>query len=442
MASLSDLLPASARRDGAGRLVIGGCSVVDLSEEYGTPLYLYDQATLDTALAEYRTALTTYWPGTAEIAYAAKAWLSLAMAQWAARRELGLDVVSHGEMEIARRAGFPPERMHAHGNNKPALFLDQAIAAGVGRIVVDGEADLEATIEAARRQGRRQAIWLRLNLGVAAGTHRHVETGGATTKFGLSFADGSAHRAARRALGSPDVELLGLHMHIGSQIADPAPLVAAIERVLDFAAVLTSEQDWQWRELSPGGGWAVPYVPGGPRLAPEHALAALSRTIADRCRQTGLRLPHLVLEPGRELVARAGVALYRVGMVKRAGTVNYAFVDGGLGDNPRPTLYEARYTAVLANREAPPSSIYTLAGPYCESGDVLIRELYLPELYPGDLLAVPVSGAYQLSMASTYNGIPRPAVLWLNESGSWFVQRRESIDDLLARDRPLDPSIL
>ncbi|MCZ7574793.1 MAG: diaminopimelate decarboxylase [Ardenticatenaceae bacterium] len=432
---LSDLLPITAVRDATGRLTITGCDLATLAAEYGTPLYLYDQATLDAAMAEYRAALAAHWPGSAEVAYAAKAWLSVAVAQWAAARDLGMDVVSLGEMEIARRAGFPPARMHVHGNNKPRAFVEAAIAGGAGRIVVDHEADLEQTILAARTAGRRQSIWLRLNPGVSADTHRHVETGGLSSKFGFSLADGSAHRAARRALAAPEIELLGLHTHIGSQIADPVPLVAASERLLEFAVQLQAESGWRCRELSPGGGWAVPYTVGAPRLAPATAIAALGEAIQAGCGRRGLPLPHLVLEPGRELVARAGVALYRVGAIKRAGPVRYAFIDGGLADNPRPALYQAHYTAVLANRAAPATTTYALAGPFCESGDVLIHAVALPALEPGDLVAVPVSGAYQLSMASNYNGAPRPAVLWLQAGRVTLVQSRESVEELLARER-------
>lgn len=435
---LSDLLPITAVRDATGRLTIAGCDLAALAAEDGTPLYLYDQATLDAAVAEYRAALAAHWPGSAEVAYAAKAWLSVAVAQWAAARDLGMDVVSLGEMEIARRAGFPPARMHVHGNNKPRAFVDAAVVAGVGRIVVDGEADLEQTIQAARMAGRRQAIWLRLNPAVAGDTHRHMETGSLASKFGLSLADGSAYRAALRALAAPEVELVGLHTHIGSQIADPAPLVAATERLLEFAGALQSETAWRLRELSPGGGWAVPYTTGAPRLAPAAAIAALGEAIQAGCARRGLPLPHLVLEPGRELVARAGVALYRVGAIKQAGPVRYAFIDGGLADNPRPALYEARYTALLASRAAPATTTYALAGPFCESGDVLIRAVELPALEPGDLVAVPVSGAYQLSMASNYNAALRPAVLWLHLGRATLIQRRETVEDLLGRDRGLE----
>jgi diaminopimelate decarboxylase len=421
----------------AGHLHVGGCDLVALAETHGTPLYLYDQATLDHAVSAYRDALAEQWPGEAEIAYAAKAWFNLAAGEWAAASGLGLDVVSLGEWEIARRAGFPLERVHLHGNNKPRALLHAAIVGGVGSVVVDHEAELATVEEVAAAAGRRQAVWLRLNPAVAADTHHHIETGSARSKFGLSLGDGTALRVARAALASPHIELVGLHAHIGSQIADTAPLVAAIRTLLAFAAELHSATGWAPRDLSPGGGWAVPYMSGDPHLAPAEAIAAISRALLEGCQQYSLPLPRLVLEPGRELVARAGVALYRVGALKEAADVHYAFIDGGLADNPRPALYDAHYTALLGNRDAPPATTYTLAGPFCESGDILIHETPLPMLQPGDLLAVPASGAYQLSMANNYNAAPRPAVLWLQEGQATLIQRRETLDDLLSRDLPV-----
>lgn len=437
MNPLSPIFPVTARRDAAGHLHVGGCDLVALAETHGTPLYIYDQATLDSAASAYRDALAAHWRGEAEIAYAAKAWFNLAAGQWAASSGLGLDVVSLGEWEIARRAGFPPERVHLHGNNKPRDLLHAAIVGGVGSVVVDHEAELATIEEVAAAAGRRQPIWLRLNPAVAADTHHHIETGSARSKFGLSLGDGAAMRVARVALGSPHVELVGIHAHIGSQIADTAPLVAAVHTLLGFTTELHTETGWAPRDLSPGGGWAVPYMPGDPHLTPAEAIAAISRALLDGCQQHGFPLPRLVLEPGRELVARAGIALYRVGALKQATDVHYAFIDGGLADNPRPALYDARYTALLADRDAPPDATYTLAGPFCESGDILSREAHLPALQPGDLLAVPASGAYQLSMASNYNAAPRPAVLWLYEGQVALIQRRETLDDLLARDLPV-----
>ncbi len=431
------LLPLSAERAAAGGLAVGGVALTDLAAQFGTPLYLYDAATLDAAAAAYRGALAAAYPGDWEVAYAAKAWLCTATARWAAVQGLGLDVVSAGELAIALRGGFPAEHIHFHGNNKRPAELRAALAAGVGRIVVDHSAELTTVAALARAQGMRQAIWLRVNPNVDVDTHGHTRTGHAESKFGLALADGSAAAAAEHALRLEGVELRGLHCHIGSQVRDATPLVVAVHRLLDLAAALYQATGWQMTELSPGGGWAVPYTPKQAEGLPaiDEYVATVAAAVVDGCRQRGLALPRLVLEPGRSMVARAGVALYTVGAVKQAGSVTYAFIDGGLADNPRPALYGARYTALLANRASPdsPQRVH-IAGPYCETGDVLIHDSDLPPLQPGDLLAVPTSGAYQLSMASNYNAALRPAVVWVENGQAHLIQRRETVDDLLVRD--------
>ncbi|MCS6844270.1 MAG: diaminopimelate decarboxylase [Caldilineales bacterium] len=431
------ILPLTARRTADGGLAIGGCDLEDLAGRFGTPLYVYDRATLDAAAAAYADALRRAYPGSWEVAYAAKAWLCPAVAAWAAARGLGMDVVSAGEIALARRGGFPPSRMHLHGNHKSPFDLLAALDAGVGRIVVDHREELRLVDRLARGRGLRQPIWLRVNPDVNVDTHGHVRTGHAASKFGLGLADGSAEAAAAEALQRSGVALVGLHCHIGSQLRDPAPLLAAVERLLDLAGRLRQATGWEPAELSPGGGWAVPYTPdqavGMPSV--DEYLGAVAQAVVEGCRRRGLALPRLIVEPGRSLVARAGVAVYTVGAVKRSGDVTYAFVDGGLADNPRPALYAATYTALLANRSGEgPLQTVRVAGPYCETGDVLIQAVDLPPLRPGDLLAVPVSGAYQLSMASNYNASLRPAVVWVEEGQPQLVQRRETLADLWARD--------
>lgn len=430
-----ELLPISAARAAGGGLTLAGCSLVDLAGRYGTPLYLYDAATLDAAVAAYRSALAASYAGDWQVAYAAKAWLCTATARWAAAAGLGLDVVSAGELAIALHGGFPAQRIHFHGNNKRPAELAAALAAGVGRIVVDHGGELDLLNAQALERGLRQPIWLRINPDVDTDTHDYTRTGHAASKFGL--ADSAAEAVARLALALPGVELVGLHCHVGSQLRDAAPLVRAVQRLLDLAARLRDASGWRLAELSPGGGWAVPYiVDQAADLSPvgEYVSQVTAAVIAG-CRQRDLPLPRLVLEPGRSLVARAGLALYTVGAVKQAGDVTYAFVDGGLADNPRPALYGARYTALLASRlgDESPQRVH-VAGPYCETGDVLIYDIDLPPLRPGDLLAVPASGAYQLSMASNYNAALRPAVLWVENDQAQLVQRRETAADLLARD--------
>lgn len=429
--------PLTATRDGAGRLCLAGHALSDLAAAHGTPLYLYDQATLDGMAAAYQQALAAAYPAASEAAYAAKAWLSTAMARWAAARGLGLDVVSAGELAIALHGGFPAARIHFHGNNKTPAELTAALAAGVGRIVVDHAAELATVAALARAQGLRQPIWLRINPDVAVDTHGHTATGHAGSKFGLALADGTAEAAALHALRLEGIELCGLHCHIGSQFRATEPLTLAVQRLLDLAARLRDRAGWRLAELSPGGGWAAPYreeqAAGLPAI--DAYVTTVAQEVIAGCRQRDLPLPKLTLEPGRSLAARAGVALYRVGAVKRSGAVTYIFIDGGLADNPRPALYGARYSALLANRlsAAPPQRVH-VAGPYCETGDVLIQDIELPPVQPGDLLAVPASGAYQLSMASNYNAALRPAVVWLAAGEAHLVQRRETLADLLARE--------
>lgn len=436
-ANILTIFPDSACLDETGALQLGGCDVRHLAGEFGTPLYIYDAATLTAAVVSYQMALAQNYPGDSQLAYAAKAWLCTAAARWIADSAIGLDVVSGGELAIALHGGVQPDRIHFHGNNKSDAELAQALDAGVSCIVVDHPRELARLDALARGRSRRQPIWLRVNPDVDTDTHRHTQTGHATSKFGLSLRDGSAEAAARDALSREGITLTGLHCHIGSQLRDPAPLALAAGRLVELAARLRDATGWQPAELSPGGGWAVPYtseqLAGLPSI--DQYVAEVAGAVVNSCRQHGLALPRLILEPGRSLVARAGVALYTVGAVKQAGETTYAFIDGGLADNPRPALYNTGYSALLANRRGGVErQTVTVAGPYCETGDVLIRDISLPLLHEGDLLAVPASGAYQLSMASSYNASLRPAVIRVENGVACLVQRREIFDDLLRRD--------
>lgn len=414
-------------------LTIGGCDAVDLAREYGTPLYVYDKVTLQNAAHAYQTALQKHYPGSSMVTYASKAYLCTALARLWAGLGLGLDVVGPGELETALRAGVPPERIHLHGNNKPPALLKRAVEAGVGRVVIDGWHDFER-IEALMPSSPVKA-WLRLSPGIDVHTHDYRKTGLIDSKFGFPIATGDAERALRRALRSPSIELVGLHAHIGSQIFEPEPFAACTETLVDFAAQMRDLWGWRLLELSPGGGWGVAYTPEQAESPAETCVAAICTALINVCDRHGLTLPHLVLEPGRSLVARAGVALYTVGGKKTVpGVRDYVFLDGGLADNLRPAMYGAHYTAICANRESEMREPITLCGPFCESGDVLARDVPLPPLAGGDVIAVPVSGAYQLSMASAYNGFGRPAAVMVEEGRAWLIQRRETADDLMARD--------
>ncbi len=470
------LWPTTAAVDAGGALWLGGCAAPALAAQHGTPLYVFDEQTLRYNAHAYRDALARHYPGTAQAAYASKAYLCTAIAQIFAEEGLDLDVVSGGELYVALRAGFPSERIHFHGNNKSREELTQALEAGsrrghcrgngrgIGRIVVDNFYEL-ATLAKMTSDPRithhasRTPIWLRLSPGIAAHTHSHIQTGHLDTKFGFAIATGDAERAVAEALAAPGLELVGLHCHIGSQIYEPESLADAAAVLIAFAAEMRARHGFELRELSPGGGWGVPMIEEDPEAPVEPYIAALSAAVVIACQQYALPLPHLVLEPGRSLVARAGVALYRVGARKEIpGVRTYVSVDGGMADNLRPALYGAKYAARVAGGEwrtangestdhaarntqyAPRTThheVITLAGKFCESGDVLIRDIDLPRLEPGDLLAVPMAGAYTLSMASNYNLAPRPAVLLVKDGKAQLIQRRETYDDLLARDLPL-----
>jgi len=420
-----------------GRLLIGGFSVEELAQEFGTPLYLYDQSTLDDALAQYRAALQAEYPAQSDLTYAGKAFLSLAMAQWAARRGLMIDCTGAGEITIAVAAGAMPEQLLVHGVSKSWEDL-QAAVAHAGTLVVDHLGELERLIELNKNSSRLNFpdLWLRLRPGMAVETHSYTQTGQDDSKFGLSALEFlQALEKAQKA----GLRVMGLHFHQGSHFHDPTPIAPALELALDLIVETRQSLGWMPQTLCPGGGWGTPYHEDD---LPHQTIGEYVRFVAQHlirgCRERNLPLPRLHLEPGRSLVARAGVAVYRVEAVKRTATRRWLLLDGGMADNPRPALYRARYTALpVSQPERPATDAAWLAGPYCESGDVLIEALPMPEIYPGELLAVPVSGAYQLSMASNYNGARRPAVIWLKGGKVTLIRQRESLEDLYRRDLPL-----
>ena len=431
--ALLSLFPDTARIDLAGRLSLGGCRVDDLARRYGTPLYIYDEATLRGACRAYGEALAAHYPGVGHVAYAAKAYLCQALASLLHQEGLGLDAVSGGEMVVARAAGFPMERVHLHGNNKSREELELALDWGIGRIVVDNQHELEALGSLVAERGQRVRIWLRLNPGIEAHTHEYVRTGVLDSKFGLPLATGDAEEAVRFALAHPALELVGLHAHIGSQILEAAPFEDTVEALIAFAAEMRGRHGFALREISPGGGLGIRYTLADQAVPIRQYVAAISQAVSRRCQHHGLSLPELILEPGRSIVGRAGVALYTVGARKEiSGVRTYVSVDGGMADNIRPALYGAEYVALAAMRANDAlTETVSIAGRYCESGDVLIRDLQLPRLAPGDLLAIPAAGAYCLSMASNYNLSLRPAVVIVRDGGACLMQRRETYQDLM-----------
>lgn len=433
------LFPITTRlekRMGRPCLTIAGCDLLELAEQFGTPLYVYDQATLDAALEAYRYALHHYYPGESGLTYAGKAFLCVAMAQWVKSHGLMLDCSGGGELYVALAAGVGRKQILIHGVNKDQQSLLRAVKFG-GVIVVDNIEELARLALLVHQAGSSfPTLWLRLRPGIRVSTHAYIQTGHEDSKFGLSFEEG-AH--AVRFCREHNLPLTGLHFHLGSHFNDPTPLRAAIEESMDFVQAMRSHYSWLPQTFCPGGGWGVAYHEDDlPHPSIERYVQFVAQALVSACERRNLPLPRLQLEPGRSLVARAGVALYRLGAVKYTPNRRWLLLDGGLADNPRPALYQARYAALpVLQPDRPPLGSAWLGGPYCESGDVLAENLLMPDLQPGELIAIPVSGAYQLSMGSNYNGAFRPAVLWLRNGRAQLIQRRETPEDLIARDFPL-----
>jgi diaminopimelate decarboxylase len=429
-----ELFPNNTLVTPQGHLSIGGCDLVDLAERFGTPLYLYDAATILARARAYREALAASYPGRATVCYAAKAYVAPWLLTLLAPEGLGLDVVSGGELHVAVAADFPRERIYFHGNNKGEDELAHALDQRIGRIVVDNLDEVALLGRLAAARDARQAVLLRLGPGVDAHTHAHLLTGAPDTKFGLDIQSGAAEEGVRAILAQRSLELRGFHVHIGSQIAELEPYRASVARIFAFAAAMREKTGFIMREMSPGGGYPVRYTPEDPAVEPVEMVRAVAAAVAAAAKTHRFDLPELTIEPGRSIVAPAGVALYRVGSVKK-GTRTYVAVDGGMADNIRPTAYGATYTAALANRMSDPREAeVAIAGKYCETGDILIQRVELPMPRVGDLIAIPVSGAYQLSMASNYNLSPRPAVVVVADGAATLVRRRETFADLVAPD--------
>jgi len=433
--------PATAHRDPAsGAVVLGGVPVTELASEWGTPVYLLDEADLAARMAAWAAA----WPD-GQVYYAAKAFLCTAMAHWVAGAGLGLDVCTGGEMAVAHAAGFPPARMLLHGSNKSLGELDTAVSVGVGRVVLDSFVEIDRVAEVAAAAGVVQAVLVRVTVGVEAHTHEYIATAHEDQKFGFSLADGDAAEAVRRVLAAPSLRLVGLHSHIGSQIFDTAGFEVAAHRVVGLAAAVRDEHGLELPELNLGGGLGVAYVSGDDPMPPAQVAERLRRVVAAECAAADLAVPAVAVEPGRAIVGPAGVTLYEVGTVKAvSGLRTYVSVDGGMSDNIRTALYDADYTAVLANRVSDAAPLRCrVVGRHCESGDVVVRDTFLPaDVAPGDLLAVPATGAYCRSMSSTYNHVGRPPVVAVGAGLSRVVVRRETMDDLLALDAPGQPGPL
>ncbi|MET9448097.1 diaminopimelate decarboxylase [Streptomyces cinerochromogenes] len=423
--------PATATEPRPGDLRVGGVPLAEVADRFGTPAYVLDEAEVRHRCRTYRDAFPD-----ADVLYAAKAFLCRAMARWVDEEGLGLDVCSAGELELAVTTGFPPERIVLHGNAKSPHDLDTALRLGVGRIVIDSPAEI-ARLAAAVGPDGHQRVMVRVVPGVSAGGHEKIRTGTDDQKFGLPIADGYAQHAIARILDQPQLRLTGLHCHLGSQITSVKPYLVAVRRLVGLMSRLYEQHGLVLPELDLGGGHGIAYRPGEEALD----LPALARRVraelTEACAAAGLPVPRLIIEPGRAVVGPAGIALYRVLAVKHTPEKVFVAVDGGMSDNPRPALYGVRYAPRLIGRRpgtAAPART-TVVGRHCEAGDILAADVDLPaDIRPGDLLAVPVAGAYHLSMASAYNLVGRPPLIAVHDGLARLLVRRESLADLRSRD--------
>ncbi|MFJ9408965.1 diaminopimelate decarboxylase [Streptomyces sp. NPDC101393] len=428
--SHSGVWPRSAGPLARGDLAVGGVPLTGLADRFGTPAYVLDEDEIRARCRSYLQAFPD-----ADVYYAAKAFLCRAMAHWVREEGLGLDVCSAGELELAVTTGFPPDRIVLHGNAKSPDDLRTALRLGVGRIVIDSTSEI-TRLAAALPAGARQKVLVRVVPGIAAGGHAKIRTGTDDQKFGLSLADGSAQHAIARVIGQPRLQLVGLHCHLGSQITTVKPYLSAVRRMVGLLARVHEQHGITLPELDLGGGHGVAYRPGERALDIAVLGARIRAELARGCAAAGLPVPRLAVEPGRAIAGPAGVALYRVLAVKQTAGHRFVAVDGGMSDNPRPALYGVRYAPRLVGRSASATpEPMTVVGRHCEAGDVLATDVLLPgDIRPGDLLAVPVAGAYHLSMASGYNLVGRPPVIAVADGRARLLVRRESLADIQERD--------
>ncbi len=419
-----------------GVLAVGGVALTELVREHGSPAYVLDEDDFRARARAFRDAFATY-----DVFYAGKAFLCTTVARWLAEDGLSLDVCSGGELAVAAHAGFPMERVGFHGNNKTPAELEWAVELGVGRVIVDSFAEIERLAAVTTQLGRTTGVLVRVTAGVEAHTHEYIATAHEDQKFGFSIAGGDALEAVRRVLAAPGLRLLGLHSHIGSQIFDTSGFEVAARRVLALHARIASELGVVMPEMDLGGGFGIAYTTQDDPSDPETLAQGMSAIVEHECRALGIDRPRLSIEPGRAIVGPSMCTVYEVGTVKEVALDggarrSYVSVDGGMSDNIRTALYDADYSATLASRASDaPASLTRVVGKHCEAGDIVVKDEFLPgDLRPGDLVAVPGTGAYCRSMASNYNHALRPPVIGVRDGKTFTVLRRETVADLLATD--------
>jgi len=419
-----------------GHLTIGECDTVGLAHHYGTPLYVMDETAIRNALREYKKSIDQNFKNGGMVAYASKACSFKEIYRIVMQENCGIDVVSGGELYTAMQVGFPAEHIYFHGNNKSEAELRLALSYGVGRIVVDNLTELYTLSDLSISLGKKADVYLRITPGIDAHTHNFIKTGQIDSKFGMTLENGDALKAVKTAVKLDGITLKGLHCHIGSQIFDEHPFVFAAETMLDFMGQIRDVAGIVLNELNLGGGFGIRYVEQDKPKAYGEYMRLVSAAVKERAKKLNLPVPYLVIEPGRSVVASAGITLYTVGGIKNIpGIRSYVSVDGGMPDNPRYALYKSSYITVIANKADQPADFeFTIAGRCCESGDLIQENAKLQSCQRGDIMAVLATGAYNYSMSSNYNRLPRPAVVMVNKGESRVVVKAENYDDIVRND--------
>ena len=422
--------------NGEGHLTVGGIDTVELAHEYGTPLYVMDEDLIREHCRSFKQSMDKYYGGKGLVCYASKAFCCKAMCRIMLEEGLGLDVVSEGELYTALSVGFPAEKLCFHGNNKTDHELSYALEQGVGRIIVDNIFELDRLNALAEKTGKTANIMYRIKPGIDAHTHNFIMTGQIDSKFGFALETGEAYEAVKKAISASHINLVGLHCHIGSQIFDIDPFVKAAEVMLTFIAKIKNELGFEVKELNLGGGFGIKYTEEDAPVAYEKYMEKVSAKVAEVCTEQKLTQPFILIEPGRSIAAPAGITLYTVGGKKVIPNIRtYVSVDGGMGDNPRYALYQSKYDVEVANKaDLPKSEVVTVAGKCFETGDLIGEGMPIQPVEPGDILAVLATGAYNYSMSSNYNRIPKPAVVMVSGGKSRVVVKREDLEDIVRND--------
>lgn len=419
-----------------GHLTIGKIDTIELAKDFGTPLYVMDEALIKKTCKNFKDSIDRYYDGKGLVCYASKAFSCLYMCRLMSLEGMGLDVVSIGELYTAMKVGYDAEKIIFHGNNKTDEELEYAIESKVGRIAVDNIYELERLDRIARDKGVSIGIMLRIKPGIDAHTHEFIRTGQIDSKFGFALETGEAFEAVTKAIECKNIELKGLHCHIGSQIFDVKPFELAASVMMDFIAKIKNELNYEIEELNLGGGFGIKYVENDKPSPLDTYMEVISKAIKIKCNELNIKQPFIIIEPGRSIAAPAGITLYTVGGIKDIPNIRtYVSVDGGMNDNPRYALYQSKYDVVVANKASiDKTKKVTIAGKCCESGDLIGEDMEIQDVEVGDTIAVLATGAYNYSMSSNYNRIAKPAVVFVNENRAHVVVKRETLDDIIRND--------